>query len=446
MKDQKPAISHLQRAIRCKTISHMDRSRMAFAEFERFLTTLKADYPLLFRNAKSQRFQEYSLLLTLKGSTDLKPVGMMGHYDVVPVEPGSWTRDPFDGVIEGDHLYGRGALDMKGHLIALLEAVEDLLSVGFVFERDLHIMLGHNEETGSNVPDSGAVAIRDHLRDRGILFRIVCDEGGAFLDGKALQIQGVLVLVGVAEKGYANVELSYRQKGGHASAPPETSALYHVFQAGIRLEERKFPAHFTPVTDAMFESLIPHMKRPFRFLFKNRNLFKPLLMWHMLKRPEMAATLRTTCIMTQAKGSAAPNVLAQESRVILNVRILPGESIKSVEERIRRVVGDTIHVHTRHGTEPTEISPSNNEEFQMIEEAIRSTYPHVRVVAPYLTIAATDSRIYHGMADGVYRIAPIEIEPIDLLTIHANNERIKISNFLKGIDFFRSLISHATQA
>ena len=284
------------------------------------------------------------------------------------------------------------------------------------------------------------------LGSQGILFRMVCDEGGAFLDGEALGIQGVLVLVGVAEKGYVNVELSYRQKGGHASAPPERSALYPVFQAGIRLEERKFPARFHSVTDAMFESLIPHMKQPFRFLFKNRNLFRPLLLWHMLKRPEMAATLRTTCIMTQARGSAAPNVLAQEGMVVLNVRVLPGESIKSVEERIQRVVGDTIQLHMRHGTEPTAISPSNSEEFQMIEKTIRSTYPQVRVVAPYLTIAATDSRIYHGMADGVYRIAPIEIEPNDLLTIHANNERIKISNFLKGIDFFRSLISHATKA
>ncbi|MEI2421458.1 M20/M25/M40 family metallo-hydrolase, partial [Arthrospira platensis SPKY2] len=117
-------------------------------------------------------------------------------------------HDPFSGDIEGDYLYGRGTLDMKGHVIALLEALESLLAEGAAFERDLYLMFGHNEETGSNVPDSGAVAIRDHLKAGGIRFRMVCDEGGALIDGKPLGVDGVVALIGVGEKGYVDIELN----------------------------------------------------------------------------------------------------------------------------------------------------------------------------------------------------------------------------------------------
>lgn len=439
------AIQHLQRAIQCKTVSYKDRDQIDFAVFERFIENLQADYPLVFSRAEFSRIGGHALLFKLKGQSEaLAPVGMMGHYDVVPVKPDGWKHDPFGGVIEGEYLYGRGTLDMKGHLIALLEALESLLAEGTTFARDLYLMFGHNEETGSNVPDSGAVAIREHLKAQGIRFRMVCDEGGALIDGKPLGVDGVVALIGVGEKGYVDIELNALQAGGHSAMPPVVSAMQKVFEAAVKLESDKFPADFTPATESMFEALVPHMRQPLKFLFSYRNLFKPILIATMLKSPKTAATIRTTCVITQAQGSAAPNVLAQKAVAVLNSRIITGESVRSVQERVQRIVGTDIQVTMHNGTEPTDISPSDGPEYAIIENAIRQHYPHFKAVAPFLMIAATDSRVYHGLAEGVYRLSPFEISEEDLQTVHADNERIKIANFFKGIAFFKTLLVNAT--
>ncbi|PKM64750.1 MAG: carboxypeptidase, partial [Firmicutes bacterium HGW-Firmicutes-20] len=173
------SILHLQRAIQCKTISNKDRSLMDFSEFEKFIENIRTDFPTIFASGQIERFVGYSLLIKLPGKSDLPPIGLMGHFDVVPVREENWVEPPFSGVIRDGYVYGRGTLDMKGHVISMLEAVESLLSDGFEFERDVYIMLGHNEETGSILPDSGATAIRDHLKQQGVYFSMVVDEGGA---------------------------------------------------------------------------------------------------------------------------------------------------------------------------------------------------------------------------------------------------------------------------
>jgi carboxypeptidase PM20D1 len=439
------AILHLQRAIQCKTISYKDRSQMDFTEFEKFIENIRTDFPLIFASGQIERFVGYSLLIKLPGKSDLAPIGLMGHFDVVPVREENWIEPPFSGVIREGYVYGRGTLDMKGHVISMLEAVETLLSEGFEFERDIYLMLGHNEETGSILPDSGAAAIRDHLKQQGVFFSMVVDEGGALIDGQSLGIDGTVALIGVGEKGYLDIELTATQSGGHASMPPKVSAMAQVFEAAVKLEKNKFPADFNDATNAMFDALIPHMKQPLKFLFSYRRLFKPLLLKVMTDKPDTAAVLRTTCVATMASGSFAPNVLAQKATVVCNIRIIPGESVESVKNRVQTMVGSDIEVKLHNGTEPTDISPSNIREFEIIQETTKEHYPNFKAIAPYLMVAATDSRVYHGMAKGVYRIAPFEISKEDMKTVHADNERVNIQNYLKGIEFFKSLIRKASQ-
>jgi carboxypeptidase PM20D1 len=439
------AITHLQRAIQCKTISYKDRSLMDFSEFEKFIENIRTDYPTIFASGQIERFVGYSLLVKLPGKSDLPPIGLMGHFDVVPVREENWIEPPFSGVIRDGYMIGRGTLDMKGHVISMLEAVESLLSEGFEFERDVYIMLGHNEETGSNMPDSGAAAIRDHLKQQGVFFSMVVDEGGALIDGNSLGIDGTVALIGVGEKGYLDIELTATQSGGHASMPPKKSAMIEVFEAATILEKKKFPADFNDATNAMFDALVPHMKQPLKFLFSYRQLFKPILLKVMTEKPDTAAVLRTTCVATMSSGSFAPNVLAQKAIVVCNIRIISGESVESVRNRVQMLVGDHIEIKLHNGTEPTDISPSNIREFEIIQETTKEHYPHFKAIAPYLMVAATDSRVYHGMAKGVYRIAPFEISKEDMKTVHADNERVLIQNYLKGIGFFKSLIIKASQ-
>jgi len=435
------SIKHLQAIIQTKTISYLDRSRIDFLEYEKFIDHLKEFYPTLFKKAEFKRVETYSLLFKLKGKTDKNPVGLMGHYDVVPVNQEGWIVNPFSAEIKDDFIYGRGTLDMKGHVVALLEAIESLLLQGQVFERDIYLMFGHNEETGSALPDSGAKKVMEVLKDEGIHFHCVIDEGGAYIEGKPMGVDGVVGLIGIAEKGYCDIELSAIQKGGHAAMPPKTSALYEVCKAALSMESNKFDADYNDATNAMFDALLPYMNQPLKFLFSYRNLFKPILIRALTKSPETAATVRTTSVMTMASGSKAPNVLAQEAKVVINCRLVPGDTVEKLVERIQKRVGPSITVTPNNGNDPTIISPSNNEQFKTIVQSMKTIYPDIITVAPYLMVAATDSRIYHPISDGVYRVQPFMSMLKDRSTVHADNERISIESYLKGIEFFKLCVT-----
>lgn len=288
--------------------------------------------------------------------------------------------------------------------------------------------------------DSGAKAIKELLIARGITFECVLDEGGAFIDGKKLGVNGTVALIGVAEKGYLDVEIMARREGGHASTPPERSALFEVTQAAGLMESNKFKADFNPATRAMFEALVPAMDQPLKFLFKHKDIFKPILLNVMTKNPETAATVRTTAVMTMASGSKAPNVLAQDAKVNLNCRIVPGDSVEEVVSRIKRRIGSRFTVSPINGNNPTSVSSVESRCYTSIDKVIKEVYPDLKVVAPYLMIAATDSRIYHDQAEGVYRIQPFMSIKDDRPTIHADNERVAIASYYQGIQFFKALM------
>jgi carboxypeptidase PM20D1 len=438
-------IAHLQKAIQCETVSYPDRSRIDFSQFDRFISLLKDSYPLLIKKASLEIVENHALIFHLKGTTHQDPIALMGHYDVVPVKTERWSTLPFSGEIKDGYVYGRGTLDMKGQVIAVLEAVEACLEEGIEFERDVYLLFGHNEETGSEMPDSGAKATRNLLKSRGIHFHMVIDEGGAYIDGKALGVDSTVALIGVGEKGYLDVELSATQAGGHASMPPNTSALYDVFQAAMKMESHKFKADFNPATEAMFTALIPYMKQPMRFLFKNRHWLKPIILLALVKSPDTAATVRTTSVMTMAQGSSAPNVLAQVAKVNINCRIIQGDSIQRVKARIENRVGSKIKVTLANGTEPTDICRSDIPQFELVKKAITSVYPDFKVIAPYLMVAATDSRVYHGMSEAVYRVEPFASSKEDRSTVHADNERLSIDSFQKGIELFKVILKEGTK-
>lgn len=439
------AVRHLQSAIQAKTISHSDRSLIDFNEYEKFIAFLKDAYPMIHKKATLERVENYSLLFHFKGATDLDPIGLMGHYDVVPVREEGWQVPPFSADIVDGYMFGRGTLDMKGHVIALLEAMEDCLNDGLVLQRDVYIMLGHNEETGIGMPDSGAVAIKRLLESRQVHFNMVIDEGGAFIDGKGLSIDGPIALIGVCEKGYVDVELIATQTGGHASMPPETSALYEVFEAAMKMEKDKFKSELNQATDDMFKALVPYMKQPKKFIFKHRSLFKSLILKALIKSPELAATVRTTSVMTMAEGSKAPNVLAQTGRVNINCRIVPGDTSDQVLTRIKNRINSKLRIVAHNATEPTIVSPSDNNQFKLIKDTMSLIYPELKAIAPYLMVAATDSRIYHDMSDGVYRVQPFKNMLWDRGTLHADNERIELESFIKGIRFFKEIIINGSK-
>jgi carboxypeptidase PM20D1 len=375
------------------------------------------------------------------GNADGDAVVLMAHYDVVPATDEDWTHPPFDAFVEGTGddavIWGRGTLDDKGALVAILEAVDRLLTEGFTPASDVYLSFGHNEETYGG----GAVAVVDTLEARGIRARLVIDEGGAIVSGIFPGVTDPIAVVGVSEKGIANVVLSVDQGGGHASTPPKLAATVRLARALDRLNRRQFPARLGPTNLEMIRTLGAHSTGAPRFLFTNlaftrgivRRLFGSL-------SNETRAIARTTMAVTQLSGSAAPNVLAERAQATVNVRIAVGSTVADVERHVRRAIGDPlVTVTISEASEPSPVSPTTGWAWELIRDSIVATYPGT-VVTPYIMLAGSDSRHFARISDSVYRFSPFRMSGVERATLHARDERMHVSTWLTGIDFFARVI------
>ncbi len=145
---------------------------------------------------------------------------LLAHLDVVPAEitpAARWTHPPFAGEIADGFVWGRGALDDKIAAVSLLEAAEHLLATGFKPRRTIYLAFGHDEEVGGR---QGAARIAAALGGRGVRAELVLDEGLAITRGLLGGIDRPVALVGVAEKGFADVAVTAQVTGGHSSMPP----------------------------------------------------------------------------------------------------------------------------------------------------------------------------------------------------------------------------------
>lgn len=139
--------------MRTRTISHIDRARIDFTPFDELHRILRKNYPQVFDIAECTVIGNHSLILQIK-SADAKqlPIAIMGHIDVVPVVEENWKYPPFNAEEHEGYIYARGALDMKSQVCAMFEALEDQLVKGTSFDRDVYLLIGHIEETGSQAP------------------------------------------------------------------------------------------------------------------------------------------------------------------------------------------------------------------------------------------------------------------------------------------------------
>ncbi|MBI3736587.1 M20/M25/M40 family metallo-hydrolase, partial [Candidatus Sumerlaeota bacterium] len=206
--DEKGAVERLAAAVRIKTVSHQDPKEFDPQPFRDLDEHIKRSFPKVHEKLARETISGYSFLYTWKGTDPaLKPVLLMGHMDVVPVEPGTeekWEHPPFSGELAGGFIWGRGSLDDKLSVFAALEAAEKLIGEGFQPARTIYFAFGHNEEVGGT---GGASEIAALLKSRGIELHYVMDEGLAITDGMVPGVASPVALIGIAEKGYMSIEL-----------------------------------------------------------------------------------------------------------------------------------------------------------------------------------------------------------------------------------------------
>ena len=447
--DAKRAQDNLSKAITIPTISYPDKSKVDFSQFEKFHKFLEETYPLIHKNLTKEVVQEASLIFRWKGTRDdLEPIALLAHQDVVPISEGTeqdWTHEPFSGYNDGEFIWGRGTLDMKNHLIAVMDAVETLLEEGFQPERDVYLLFGQDEEVVAS-ECGGAKSIMQTLKARGIHLDSVLDEGGAIIP---INVKGILnnkelVGIGIAEKGYTDFEITVNSKGGHSSQPPVHSGLGELANVIKDLENHQFKSELMPFVKELFSNIGRNCTYPARLIMCNLKLFHPLLKFVMKKIPFAACLIRTTTAVTMAQGSPAANVLPQKSSVTVNFRQMPGTTVKDVEKHIRKVCRNKdIEVKVLKAKEASKFSPTDSRTFKIIEEICMQNNKG-SIVAPYLVMGGTDACYYEPICDNIYRYAPYKVSISLLRCTHGTNERIPVDTVASGVAFFKRYIRKAS--
>ena len=358
----------------------------------------------------------------------------------MPVEPGSegkWSAPPYSGAVTNGFVIGRGTIDDKGSLMAILEAAERLLARGHRPPQTIYLAFGHDEERGG----TGAKSMAALLKQRGANIGLALDEGYAVLDGVIAGVTAPVAMIGVAEKGYVSVELTSAGAGGHSSMPSANNAAVRIATAVDKLAKNQMPARINGPTAAMFDGIAPYSDGTMRVALANRWLTGPLVRRQLLDGPDTAAALRTTTALTILSAGTKDNVLPQSARAVVNHRILPGDTIESVLAHDRQVIDDPRvqlrALPTRHN--PSRPVSTASAEYQRVAAAIRVTFPEA-AIAPGLVLGATDGRHYEGVAKGVLRFAPFRMKKSDLARFHGNDERIAIADYMRAIGFYERLM------
>ena len=432
------AVERFRQLLRIATVSRSDPADEDAAAFALFRETLARLYPRLHATLELDLIDGAGLLFRWAGEGTGRPTVLMAHHDVVPADEPGWQHEPFAAEVVGDRIWGRGTLDDKGALVALLEAIEQRLSAGFTPSADVYVFSGANEETAG----TGAEHAVDLLTERGVRPGLVLDEGGAVAADAFPGLEGAVAYVGVAEKGLASIRLTVEKPGGHAATPARDGATTTLARAIVRLEQHRAPARLSAPVAEMLRAIAPRARGAQRRLFARPSTFRGVLTRALARRGgEGEAMVRTTRAVTRLTGSAGDNVIAERATAMVNARIAVGSTVERATDEIRQAIGDDqVRVDVVYGNDPSPVSPNHGAEWERLVGVISEVFPQV-TVAPYVMLQASDARHFTRISHTVYRFLPFELPAAERATLHAIDESIGIANWKRGIEFYDALLA-----
>ncbi|KAJ3206134.1 hypothetical protein HDU67_008366 [Dinochytrium kinnereticum] len=443
---------------------------------------LERTYPLVHTHLKRHVLAKFSLAYIWEGSqhTD-NPLMLCAHMDVVPVlndTLSQWTHQPWSGFIdeESGFIWGRGSVDTKNTMIAILEAGEALLRGGYKPKRSIIFAFGHDEEVSGY---QGAAHISSFLiNELGLENKVgmVIDEGPTFRD-----LQGTeYALVSVAEKGYYDVEVNVHTKGGHSSLPPDHTAIGMLSEAIVALESNPHPLSL-PMNSPHVQTLqcvarhSPKLSWAERFAIERISLLKPAVLTLLGRDKEMRYLMKTSQAIDVIRGGHKVNALPEVATAAINHRIAFDSSSTAVENRMVQTLKPIaarngldlkmipsnkskapiiIHAKEPVGTieirafrKPLEPSPLSPTFGHPAWEVLAGTIHHALSppsdktakpfgVTPLLMPANTDTRHYWKLTKNIYRWGPFRGGE----GYHTVNERLPIDSLIEGVIFFHELI------
>jgi acetylornithine deacetylase/succinyl-diaminopimelate desuccinylase-like protein len=362
-----------------------------------------------------------------------KPLLLLAHIDVVEADPADWTLPPFTFVEQDGYYYGRGTTDDKDEAAIHIANLIRMKQEGFQPDRDIIVALTADEEGG---PHNGVQWLLENHRDL-IDAEYALNEGG---QGSMKNGRRISNDVQASEKVYQTFELEVTNAGGHSSLPVKDNAIYHLADALIRIRNHDFPVSLNEVTQVFFERTAQiadgEMAEAMRGVMQSPPDAAAIA--YLADHPFYNSRLRTTCVATRLDAGHAENALPQRALATVNCRVLPGESMDSVQNALQTVVGnDHVSITRVDEATPSPPSPLTPEVLGAIESITEAMWPGVPVI-PTMSTGATDGLYLRNAGIPVYGVSGL-FRDVDDNRSHGQNERILIESFFDGQEFLYRL-------
>ncbi|MBQ8433647.1 MAG: M20/M25/M40 family metallo-hydrolase [Clostridia bacterium] len=427
--------------LQCNTISNG-------GDFATFHKVLREVFPLV--HARLQKVdlslvageRDYTNVLLFKweGANHDKPLVLMAHQDVVPVDEAHWDYPPFDATVVDDKVYARGAIDCKNTLFCTMMAVEELLANGELPPQDVYLSYSPNEE----ISGTGTQIVRDYFVSSGITPFLVVDEGGALMKADGEFIKKDLLMVGATEKGYADVKFIAKGDGGHASKPPYNTPIARIAKFVNYCENHHvFKPRCTKIARQMLYKMGDAFPFGLKLVSKTIGLTGGLvasIASGKLAGRKGAMIFKTTMAFTTTGGGKVSNAIPDEAYVTANIRFLQGDTSEKCFAKLTKLASKfDLEMQVIKFREASPVVDVNGEGYKLFESVAKQVYPQA-VIAPFLMFAGTDCRHLQPIAKHAIRCTPILMTFSQLDAMHGNNENLTYTALDKCIEFFKNLI------
>jgi acetylornithine deacetylase/succinyl-diaminopimelate desuccinylase-like protein len=388
--------------------------------------------------AKLPNGETVGMLVRIPGSDpNAKPILFSAHMDVVDARPEDWKRDPYKLIEEGGYFYGRGTLDNKAGVVAMMSTILRMQKANAKPRRTLVFAFVGDEETGLDEPNGTTRQIAAHPWVKGAEYAINTDAGGGLLapDGRP-----IIYLVQGAEKTYATFELTATNQGGHSSRPRSDNAIYELARAISRIDEYDFPVMSNDLTRAYLGAVGKVTPGPAGAALRAfaANPQDAAAAAAIAGNPEFVGTTRTTCVTTMLNAGHAENALPQKATATVNCRIFPGVSVDDVQKQLATVVADPkISIKVLGAPIVSPVSELRPDIERAIAKSVHKRQPGVPL-SPYLESGGTDGMVYRTAGIPTWASSGIFIKP-DEMFAHGLDERVPVKSFYDGIEHIHDL-------
>ena len=366
-----------------------------------------------------------------------KPLVLLSHIDVVPVEREHWSVDPFSGAVQENVIWGRGALDMKGMGVMELMTLVLAKRHGLELDRDIAFVAVADEEEGGL---RGVHFLAEHHPE--ILKASYVFNEGAYGFSEFMGREAKIIGLGPSEK--SPCWLKFRAKGlpGHASVPHSKNALAKLVKALAKVDSAERRIQLTPAVEAMLRTLAQKGFLPAELDPRDEGVLTMLASVD----AHLSAITHDTCSITSVHAGNKINVIPGGAEATVDCRILPTTDPREFVEDMRRIVDDPdieIEVVYQHDSG---MSSMDTPVASIAAEVVREKLGEDAFIMPQLTPGFTDSHAYRSAGAQAYGFTPCLLTRDDLATIHGHNERISVANLRMGTEVLFEVVRRVASA